>query len=291
MPSPQKFKSERFTIADFNTKYPNDEVILNEIFKKRFGDLPDFNKYYPVSERKCFAHSETGKQIHPLAGTIFEKSSTPLKLWYFAIFLFSASKNGVSAKELERQLGVTYKCAYRMAKMIRTLFDETGSKQLTGTVEVDETYIGGKEQNKHESKRQGHKATQGKIAVIGAVERGGSVKARVIDDTKKANVMPFVRGQIAIDTNLITDEFTGYNEMKYLGYNHSTVNHSAKEYVKGNIYTNTIEGFWSQLKRSIDGTYHMVSPKYLQQYVNEFAWRYNRRNLKRPLFLEVLKGV
>jgi transposase-like protein len=284
MPSPKKFKANRFSIADFNTRYPNDEVILKEIFTKRFGHLDDFNKYYPVSERKCFAHSETGKQIHPLAGTIFHKSATPLKLWYFAIFLFTTSKNGVSAKELERQLGVTYKTAYRMGQQIRKLFDETGSDQLKGTVEMDEAYLGGKEGNKHQSKRVGHKATQGKTAVMGAVERGGNVKARVVDNTTIKTVMPFVRGQIAIDTQLVTDDYNTYNDICFAGYKHESVNHSQKEYVRDTWHTNTIEGFWSQLKRSIDGTYHMVSPQKLQQYVNEFSWRYNRRDYKGCLF-------
>jgi transposase len=290
MPSPTKYKANRFSVKDFNMKYPNDDVILNEIFKKKFGNISDFNKYYKVNDRKCYAHSETGKQIHPLAGTIFHKSSTSLKLWYYAIFLFAASKNGVSAKELERQLGVTYKTAFRIAQQIRKLFNDSNTN-LKGTVEMDEAYMGGKEQNKHESKKAGHKGTQGKTAVLGAVERGGEVVARVVDDTTSSSVTPFIRGKIEIGSTLNTDEYSSYENVKYLGYDHKQVNHSAKEYVREQSHTNTIEGFWSQLKRSIDGTYHMVSPKYLQSYVNEFAWRYNRRRSKTPMFLAALKGV
>jgi hypothetical protein len=118
----ETLKKGKFTIKDFNARYPNDDACLTEIFKNRFGHLEDFHKYYKIKKRKCYKHSKTGKEIHPLAGTIFHKSKTPLKLWFFAIFLFSVSKNGVSAKELERQLGVTYKTAWRMAKQIRTLY-------------------------------------------------------------------------------------------------------------------------------------------------------------------------
>lgn len=289
--------SGKFTITQFNLKYPNENACLEEIFNKKYSNLETCPnpkcgrgfKYYKVSERKCYACQYCSHQIHPLAGTIFHKSDTDLKLWFYAIFLFSSSKNGVSAKELERQLGVTYKTAWRMCNQIRKLFSDTPSK-LSGTVEMDEAYLGGKEDNKHESKKIGNKGTQGKTAVLGAVERGGEVVARVVDDTTISSVVPFIRGKIAIGTTLNTDDYNSYSDVKYLGYNHKTVNHSSKEYVNGDNHTNTIEGFWSQLKRSIDGTYHMVSPRHLQAYVNEFAWRYNRRGFK-SLFLEVLKEV
>jgi transposase-like protein len=275
--------SSKYTITEFNFEYPTEEACINKIYKNRYGKLEHCPKcekpfkYYKVNERKCYACQFCSNQIHPLAGTIFHKSETDLKLWFYAIFLFACSKNGVSAKELERQLGVTYKTAWRMAKQIRSLFEDD-SNPLQGTVEIDETYMGGKEQNKHESKRKGALGTQGKTAVIGAVERKGNIRARVVDDTTRNEVTPFVRGKISINSEVFTDEYNVYDNLHQLGYNHKQINHSAKEYVNGNVHTNTIEGFWSQLKRSIEGTYHMVSPKYLQSYVNEFAWRYNRRN-------------
>jgi DNA-directed RNA polymerase subunit RPC12/RpoP len=114
----------KYTIKDFKNDFPNDDVCLEYIFKRKFGQISDFNKYYRVKGRKCYAHSETGEQIHPLANTIFHKSSTPLTQWFFAIFLFSQSRNGVSSKELERALGVTYKCAYRMGQQIRKLMKD-----------------------------------------------------------------------------------------------------------------------------------------------------------------------
>jgi transposase len=284
--------SKKFTIFDFNEKYKTNDDCLYEIFKNRYGHLEDFNKYYKVTDRKCYAHSKTGKQIHPLANTIFHKSDTPLKLWFYAIFLFCASKNGVSAKELERQLGVTYKTAWRMAKQIRRLFDDTGSAKLKNEVEIDETYIGGKEKNKHADKKTGSKGASKtvKTAVIGAVQRKDGVVARVIDNATESEVKPFVRSKVDFQSTIYTDENPVYDQMKY-SYDHQSVNHSKQEYVKGDIYTNSIEGFWSQLKRSIDGTYHMVSPKYLQQYVNEFSWRYNQRDSRYPLFGLLIRRV
>lgn len=270
--------SNKFTINDFNKKYPDDDACIAEIFNKKFGSLKECPeckkpfKYYKVNNRKCYACQFCANQIYPLANTIFHKSDTPIRLWFYAIFLFSASKNGVSAKELERQLGVTYKTAWRIAKQIRMLFEENG-KQLDNTAEADETYIGGK---KRGGKRG--RGAENKTPVIGIVEKQGSVIAQVTQHTKSSVIKPFIKNHLKIGANLMTDEYKSYGTMTE--YNHQKVNHGARQWVNGLAYTNTIEGFWSQLKRSIDGTYHAVSPKYLQQYVNEFAWRYNNRFYK-----------
>ena len=274
----------KYTIRQFQKEFPNDDVCLDYIFQKRFGHISDFKKYYRVTGRKCYAHSETGEQIHPTACTIFHKSSTPLTLWLFAIFLFSQSKNGVSAKELERQLGVTYKCAYRIGQQIRKLMNDKVDI-FTGTTEEDETYIGGKGGNN----KRGRGAEK-KTAVFGMVERGGEVVAKAVENVKTKTILPILRSQLQQGAGLMTDEYNIYNQTRYF-FNHQVINHGAKQYVSGNVHTNSIEGFWSQLKNSIRGTYKFVSKKHLQSYINEFAWRYNHRKSEAHPFTHLVAKI
>lgn len=265
----------RYTVKQFRADFPNDDVCLDTIFENRYGDVKDCPRcsvidttFHRVTGRKCYACAHCGYQLHPLAQTIFHKSSTSLTDWFYAIYLFSVSKNGVAAKELERHLGVTYKTAHRMARQIRSLMLQDGN-MLTGVVEADETYMGGKTEQKRKY--------DNKTPVLGVVQRDGDVKASVVTGANASTALPFLRASVAPTSSIITDESRIYHRLKR-EYPHQFVNHSAKEYVRHRVHTNTIEGFWGQMKRSIDGTYHCVSPKYLQLYVDEFVFRYNLRD-------------
>jgi transposase-like protein len=271
----------KYTIKDFNKDFSTDRACIEYIVRARYGN----DKLYPIEGRMSVYATADGKQVSPLKGTIFEKSATPLRLWFYAIFLFTTSKNGVSAKELERHLGVTYKCAWRIAHQIRKgLTDKNLS--LFGTVEADETYVGGRGRNNKRGR-----AAENKTAVFGLAERKGNIYAQVVPNARTITLQPIINANVVKGSKIMTDEFLAYNKVSKNGYSHEQVRHSVREYVRGQVHTNSIEGFWSQLKRSIDGTYHAVSPKHLQHYVNEFSWRYNRRHAETPLFALALSRV
>lgn len=285
-------KSERRKVAynfkDFEAQFPDDAACLDFIFRARFaGHQCECGKsdcFHRRSKRRAYQCAWCGAQIYPTAGTIFEKSETSLKSWFFAIFLFAKSKNGVAAKELERQLGVSYKCAHRMGHKIRELMACKGNP-LTGVVEADETYIGGKRAGLR------GRGALGKTPVIGVVERRGEVRATVAVNVTADTAIGHIRKNVETTAQVITDELPVYNMAGKFGFTHKRVNHSAGEYVSGRIHTNTIEGFWSQVKRSIDGTHHSVSRKYLQHYVDEFSFRYNRRFFGVDIFASVLANL
>lgn len=272
----------KYTIKHLHQEFPTDDACLDYIFTVRYPDVvcPECERsdsFYRVSTRKCYSCSHCGYQIHPTAGTIFHKSSTKLTDWFHALFLFASSKNGVSAKELQRQLGCTYKTSWRMAHQIRSLMTQ-GRDPLNGIVEVDETYVGG---TKHGTRGRGAK---GKTAVVGIAQRKGNLRAQTVENVKAKTVLPLVRERVALGSTVMTDEFPIYNRVSNDGYLHEVVQHGLREYVRGDAHTNTLEGFWSQVKRSINGTHHAVSSKHLQKYVNEFVFRYNHRASSVPLF-------
>ena len=280
-------KAPHYTIDTLHEQFPNDDACLDYMFQKQYGTLLAClkcgiinPKFYRVRKRKCYECNECGYQLSPLANTIFHKSETPLTKWFYAIYLFSVGKNGVSAKEIERHLGVTYKTAWRMAKQIRFMMQQSDNP-LSGIVEADETYIGGKAKL--------NQKFMNKTAVVGIVEKKkgvGQVKAFTTRQANATVTLPFLRTNIAADSILHTDESRIYSRVKR-DFTHKFVNHSKLEYVRSGIHTNTIEGFWGQLKRSLDGTYHCVSPKYLQLYVNEFVYRYNHRDVAAfPVLME-----
>lgn len=266
----------KYTIKTLQKEFPDDRACLDYIFRQKY----DATGYYPIKGRKSYVNAK-GHQIHPLGGTIFEKSRTPLTLWFHAIFLFASSKNGVSAKELQRQLGVTYKCAWRMGYQIRTLMGQ-GTDMLTGTVEIDETFYGkgGTNQSKYKKKD----------AILGMVERQGNIRVRKIPNRRLENILPPIKENVVRGARVMTDEYQGYNRLSFsaYGYRHTNVKHGKGHYTWGETHTNTIEGFWGQFKKSVRGTYAFVSSQHLQSYLNEFAYRYNHRNSSVPVFVSLV---
>jgi transposase-like protein len=294
--------NQKYTFKDFTSEFPTDDACLNQILEARWpdgrtmcGKCKAERKHYRVTGRTAFACDHCGNHIYPLAGTIFEKSTTSLKTWFYAMYLMGQTRCGISAKQIQRETGVTYKTAWRMFKQVRTLMSE--DIRLEGSsVEMDETYVGGLAKNMHAAKRKQRITGTGgvnKTTVFGMVERGGRVVAKVTPDAKSSTVFPIIHEHVLPASTVYTDEYTTYDRLATTanGYVHSRIQHSQKVYVMGDVHTNTIEGFWSLLKRGIGGVYHSVSAKYLQSYCDEYAFRYNRRDSNEPMFVSLLNRV
>ncbi len=280
----------RYTIKDFNKDFPDDSACLEWLRSYVYPDgitcktCGKVTKHHRVANRACYACDNCGTQVYPMVGTIFEKSPTSLKHWFYAIFLMSQTRCVISAKQIERETGVTYKTAWRMFNQIRKLLCED-YPTLRGKVEADETYVGGVRKGKR------GRGAEGKTPVVGVVERKGKVATKVMGDLKSSSVKPFIANRVDSKATLYTDEFSSYDGISWYVGEHETVNHGSEEYVRGEAHTNTIEGFWSLMKRGISGVYHAVSPKYLQEYVNEYAFRYNHRLDEAPMFQTILKQI
>jgi len=272
----------RYTRPDVQKQFPNDGVCLKFIFDKRYGQLKTCPKcgvigakFYRIKKRMAFECRDCKHQIYPLKGTIFEKTTTPLTYWFEAIFLFSVSKNGVAALELQRQIPVSYPTAHRMEKMIRLLMFEYERLGDLGTpVEVDEAFM-----IVNEKGRKGERTP-----VMAALEVGGHVRTQVIPKATSEHAVPFIEAYVRVGSMLHTDESKIYKTAKVKTfYDHDSVRHIGKEYVnKRGATTNHVEGFFGQFKRSLDGTYHSVSERYLASYAAEFSYRLNHRH--EPIF-------
>ncbi len=220
-----------------------------------------------------------------MKGTIFEKSTTSLHLWFYAMYIIASTRCGISARQLGRELGVTYKTAHRMFKKIRTdLMNDADDEPLSGDVEIDETSIGGKPRNKLKSYAEVARHREAKPTVLGMVERGGRVRARVIPSRRGPALSRTVRANVNPMSIIITDDWVAYKPLRREYTDHKVINHSAGLYADGDVFTNTIEGFFGNLKTGMRGAYKAVSPRYLQSYLDEFAWRYNRRKRDKPMF-------
>lgn len=283
---------KKYTIKDFENQFPDDAACLDFLKNARWPDgiicekCERVTKHFRITDRRVYSCEFCGTQVSPTADTIFHKSSTPLKSWFHAIFLMASTRTGISAKQLQRELGVTYKTAWRMFKQIRILMGEDGGF-LFGEVEADETYVGGK----HPGNRG--RGAAGKTIVAGIVERGGKAVIQVVPDVKAQTLLPIIQEHVpAIPGTIIyTDEMPSYNRLTSLGYAHDTVQHAAKEYVRGAVHTQTIDALWSNIKRGIDGVNHAVSPKYLQGYLDSYTFRYSHRDEDTPMFTQLLSRV
>jgi transposase len=291
---------KRWTITEFRAAYPDNDACLEKLFQLRYrnlicpkceGDKP----FTRVKDRRSYQCPSCSHQIYPTQGTVFEKSTTPLTHWFYAIFLQTTTRNGVAAKELERQLNVCYKTALRMAHQIKILMAKPSVVKLRGVVQADDCYIGGLSKNKHVSERlaktQG-RSLKSKTPVFGMVDMGGKkVFARVISDTGRFSISPLIEDNIQKSYSvLVTDEWPAYRLMSK-EVPHVVINHSEYEYTRGAFNTNQIENFWAQLKRTIKGTHIHVSPEHLQKYVDEVAFRYMHRDKQDTMFETILSYV
>jgi predicted RNA-binding Zn-ribbon protein involved in translation (DUF1610 family) len=279
-----------YTFKEFQIEYPDDGACLDRIMQMQYGgtqfSCPGCgadSKFSRITKRRAYACQWCGHHIYPCVETIFEKSRTKLTIWFFAMYLMTSTRHGVAAKEIERQTGVTYKCAWRICHELRKLMaqaDEHGP--MSGHIEADETFVDGRKRRDKRNRKPG--PTGNHAIVFGMVERDGIVRAGPISDVRQHTIEPIVLTNVVRGSTISTDQGGAYNDLRRGPYVHGLVNHDVEEWVRGIHHTNTIEGHWSQLKRSIRGTHIHVSHKHLWKHVSEFSYRRNFRKSHRGMF-------
>lgn len=292
------------SIIDLIKAFPTEQSCIDhlEILRWNGNVVSPFDATSRVYKCKNnrYRCTKTKKYFNVRTGTIFDNTKIPLQKWFLALYIFSSHKKGVSSHQLSKDITVTQKTAWFLLHRLRYAFAHPNFKKVTENVfEIDETFVGGEEKNKHyDKKTEGNqgRSTKTKKPILGILERGdkenpSTVLAIVVKDTKKKTIQPIVEKSIPESSTISTDEWKGYNGLKYT-YKHLRVNHSAKEYVNGMAYTNGVENFWSHMKRGLDGIYHSVTHKHLQSYVDEYALRFNtRKNGTQDRFDDILRNT
>jgi transposase len=287
----------RYSLMEFMRDFPNDAACLEFLWRERLSSdgshafCPKCDrerKFHRVKSRPSWSCDSCGHHLHPTAGTIFHKSSTSLQLWFYAMYLMTSTRCGISAKQVERELGVTYKTAWRMCTLIRNELMEDEGEPLSGEVEVDEASVRGKPRRRMNRRQAALARERSRGTVLAAVERGGRIKATVLPSRRgpllREQVIEWVRPEAIV----YTDEWPAYNRLGDHFASHSRVIHTAGIYVDGRVHTNTVEGFFGNLKTGIRGNYKKVSHRWLQGYLNEYTWRYNHRRDGRAMFETLL---
>ena len=279
----------KYGLKQFRKDFPTERACLDFIFETLHTPECACGGSYALRDgRRQYQCSKCRFHIAPTANTLFHKSDTPLTLWFHALWVFSNAKSGVSAKEMERQLAVTYKTAWRMLHLIRKALKQEG--KLKGDVEMDTAYFSGHfKSGKYNEKQK--EAIAAKAVVMGAVQRGGNARLSIVPDAKAKTHGDFLNATIDPEgTRLLTDA-TRVLEKVAVGFNRHTVNHNIGEYVRGDVHANTIDAFWSHIKRSISGTHKVVSKKHLQEYLDAFVFLRNNRDNDKTRFFALLSTV
>jgi transposase-like protein len=285
--------SNKLTVRDFFKRFPTEEACLDHVMTVRYGMRHTCRKcgvvdatFHRLANRRAYSCAHCGDHVYPCANTVLQDTRTPLQLWFYALYLFVTTRHGVSGKELQRQLGVTYKTAWRIGQQLRQLMCAADEfRLLKGHVEADEAYIGGRLRR---VKGRG-KHLDNKTTVVGLKEREGLMQATVVKNAKLYTLRTVILENVERGSIVSTDEHSGYNLLTEEGYRHGAVKHSAKQWAKRdedgvNHHTNSVESFWRLFKNSIKSTHIHVSEKYMQRYLDEFTFRSNNRQMGNAMF-------